>query len=823
MTSAAHPAPAAGLWGGAARVLLAEALVLPTGLAVAAFLTRRLGPEGYGLLAVAATVLAWLQWSLTSLFARTVVKFVSEAEDWRPVARAAVRLHLAGGLLLAAALWAGAPALAALFGEPALSLYLRLFALDLPLFGLAHAYRHVLVGRGAFGPRAWATAARWVTRLLVVIVLVELGLSVPGAILGSLAGSLAELALAWRGLRRLEAGARGPAQPFPLRRLWGYALPLALMALSLRLFDKLDLFALKALGAPAATAGHYSAAQNLAWLPGLFALSFSPLLLSSLTRQLAQGESAAARGLARQSLRAVLLLLPMAALAAGAAPELIALAFGPAFAPAAPLLPPLLLGALALVLLSATTAMLTALGQPALTLALTAPLLPLAALGHWLVIPRAGPLGAALVTAGLSGASALLSLVAVQRLWGVRLPRPTAARSLLVAALAFGLGAAWPASGAWLLLKLALGLVLIAAALAALGEAGGWNQDEAPHAEERRPTSELRDTSNLTRDTRPLTPESNLAPHTTHHEHPRFSVVVPTYGRPAALEGCLQGLRAQAYPPEQYEVIVVDDGSAPADHAAATALCARYGARLLAQPHAGPGRARNHGAAQARGGWLAFTDDDCRPEPGWLEALHAALARHPGAAVGGPVVNALPRNPYAAASQALIGFLHGYYNRDADDAGFLTSNNLALPAADFHALGGFDAALPLAAAEDRELCERWRGLGRRLVYAPRAVVAHAHTLTVRAFWQQHFRYGRGAHACRLARRQRGQPPAPVEPPRFYLGLARAVTRAMPPGWRALGPVLALASQAAHTLGFLYQQRRHGVERSRARAALQAPG
>ncbi|MCC7362153.1 MAG: oligosaccharide flippase family protein [Anaerolineales bacterium] len=454
------------LAGGTLQVFVAEALVLPTGFLTAAFLTRRLGPEGYGLLALASSLIAWLEWSLASILARAVVKFVAEADDWRPVATASLRAHFGLGLALAALVWLVAPAAAAVLGEPALAGYLRLFALDLPLFSLAHAHRQVLTGRGDFGGRALAAGARWVTRLFVVVLLVSLGLAVEGAILGSVTASAVELVLA---RRRAPIPWRRGGAPFAARRLWGFALPIVLMALSLRLFDKLDLFVLKARGATAAEAGLYGAAQNLAWLPGLFALSFSPLLLATLTRLRREGDRAGAARLARQALRGALWLLPPAALVVGGAPDLLRLAYGPAFAASAIVLGPLVLGGVALVLVSVSTAILTAGGRPELTFALTGPLVPLALAGVWLVAPRGGLLGAALVSGALALVSAGVCLWAVAREWGVRPARATAARVALLTAGAFAFGL-WPTPGLWLLPKLAAGIGALVPAALALGE-----------------------------------------------------------------------------------------------------------------------------------------------------------------------------------------------------------------------------------------------------------------------------------------------------------------------------------------------------------------
>jgi O-antigen/teichoic acid export membrane protein len=77
--------PGRHLVNGTVRVLLAEAVFPLTGLITAAFLTRRLGPAGYGLFTLVATVVTWVEGSLVTVFARATFKFVAEAEDWRPI------------------------------------------------------------------------------------------------------------------------------------------------------------------------------------------------------------------------------------------------------------------------------------------------------------------------------------------------------------------------------------------------------------------------------------------------------------------------------------------------------------------------------------------------------------------------------------------------------------------------------------------------------------------------------------------------------------------------------------------------------------------
>jgi GT2 family glycosyltransferase len=231
---------------------------------------------------------------------------------------------------------------------------------------------------------------------------------------------------------------------------------------------------------------------------------------------------------------------------------------------------------------------------------------------------------------------------------------------------------------------------------------------------------------------------------------------------------------------------------------------------LVAQRNGGPAKARNTGAARARGDLLVFTDDDCLPQADWLTRMAAAHRRTPEAALGGRCVNALAGNPYSSASQMLVDYLYAYDDGRPGGARFFTSNNFAVPAASFTALGGFDTRFPTAAGEDRDFCARWRHAGQALLHVPDAVVAHAHELDLQRFWIQHRNYGRAAYQFHRIRAERLQEPFRVEPLGFYLGLLRypwrrvAVSRALP-----LSALLFL-SQLANARGFLLERRHLSV-------------
>ncbi len=248
-----------------------------------------------------------------------------------------------------------------------------------------------------------------------------------------------------------------------------------------------------------------------------------------------------------------------------------------------------------------------------------------------------------------------------------------------------------------------------------------------------------------------------------------FSIIIPTYNRPAQLANCLNSLSALDYPANRFEVIVVDDGSNNPPNEVMSTFGHQFQLSILTQQNAGPAAARNSGVAHARGPFLAFTDDDCAVTPKWLKALAARFSTSPTRAIAGRTINALPHNPFAAASQTIIDLVHAYYNADPSRAQFMASNNLALHADVFHTLGGFDENF--RTSEDRDLCDRLLYRRYMLTYAPEVMVYHFHDLSLHGFWQQHFAYGRGAFRYHRSRAKRGA--GPFRPDfKFYFHLLR---------------------------------------------------
>lgn len=138
---------------------------------------------------------------------------------------------------------------------------------------------------------------------------------------------------------------------------------------------------------------------------------------------------------------------------------------------------------------------------------------------------------------------------------------------------------------------------------------------------------------------------------------PVATVAVCTRDRAASLARTLASLAAMAPPGGAFEVLVVDNASADATPRVLADFAARLPLRVAAEPRPGLAHARNRAVAAARGGWIAWTDDDVVVGRDWLAAHLRAAARRPDAALlGGRVTPVLlpPVTPWVRDNLALL-------------------------------------------------------------------------------------------------------------------------------------------------------------------------
>lgn len=120
------------------------------------------------------------------------------------------------------------------------------------------------------------------------------------------------------------------------------------------------------------------------------------------------------------------------------------------------------------------------------------------------------------------------------------------------------------------------------------------------------------------------------------------SVIVPTYGRPVYLRDALVSLLKQDFPPEWYEIIVVDNRPAGEVRQIVQELEQKWQRPIhyVDEPNVGLHNARHAGAQAAQGEILVYVDDDVIAPPDWLKAMLKPYADSQVACVGGKT---LPR------------------------------------------------------------------------------------------------------------------------------------------------------------------------------------
>lgn len=217
---------------------------------------------------------------------------------------------------------------------------------------------------------------------------------------------------------------------------------------------------------------------------------------------------------------------------------------------------------------------------------------------------------------------------------------------------------------------------------------------------------------------------------------PVISIVIPAYNAEKTLGTCLDSLEKQSIAREEYEIIVVDDGSDDSTSRTASA----YNALVIRQAHRGPGAARNNGARVARGDILLFTDADCVPTPDWVERMLECFAEPDVVGVKGT---------YRTRQRGLVArFIQQEFEdkysrtRCCHSIDFVDAYSAAYRREVFRHAGGFDEGFRLA--EDVEFSYRLAALGYRMVFQPEAVVYHNHAESIgvyvrKKFWSAYWR------------------------------------------------------------------------------------
>jgi len=190
---------------------------------------------------------------------------------------------------------------------------------------------------------------------------------------------------------------------------------------------------------------------------------------------------------------------------------------------------------------------------------------------------------------------------------------------------------------------------------------------------------------------------------------PFVSIVIPLFNEEQYVGDCISALKAQDYPRDKYEIIVIDNGSTDCS----CDIVRGFDVALFSLPNVKVGEVRNFGVAKSHGEIVVFIDSDCVAYKEWLTDGVKELENFD--AVGGLVM--LRDEPSWIERNWILKSSRDYkYQNTFSGACIFVKRNV------FDAVGGFD--IHLNSAEDSALTETLKNSGYKIAINPKLNVVH---------------------------------------------------------------------------------------------------
>jgi len=435
-----------------------------------AFLTRQLGPALFGQWRVVLSVLGWFEIVLASGITTVATMKMAENPDEVPSRSRAVYVGQAVAVVVVLVLMLAlaSPLASVLLSDPALATYIRISALDVPLYALLMAASAVLLGQHRFERQVVALMAYSATKLVAIGVLVAVGFSVPGALVGNAVASLVGFLVSFVRLPKREAAAES-LKPL-VRAMYIGAIPFLTLNLVEGVGQSADLWLVSAVVVSATAVGWYASATVLAEIPVFLFDGLARVMFPSIARAHAENDGAMSSRYAVQSVRLGIIVTVLGVgLVAGGGRQVLELLYSSAYVGAFVPLAILMVASIGRVVRLGCTQVLMVRDQRRLaivilvvTIAVELVLLPLLASS----LGVAGAAAAASLAALAGGAWAAFS---VRDLLGIR-PLYTLGRCAIAAAIVGVVLARVPLSPVAVLVAFPVGALVYAGIISLLGE-----------------------------------------------------------------------------------------------------------------------------------------------------------------------------------------------------------------------------------------------------------------------------------------------------------------------------------------------------------------
>ncbi len=212
------------------------------------------------------------------------------------------------------------------------------------------------------------------------------------------------------------------------------------------------------------------------------------------------------------------------------------------------------------------------------------------------------------------------------------------------------------------------------------------------------------------------------------------SIIIPALNEERMIARCLESIAQLDFPRNQFEVILVDNGSTDATLQIAESFTDRLNLKVLQKKGVRISALRNLGAREAQGAILAFLDADCLAPSAWLSRILELAPADRAGVLGAHYL--LPEG-----SSWVGSTWHRYHEAPmAGDVSHVPAGDLVMRRQDFLRVGGFDETIQTN--EDYELCERVRAAGMPVRAFPQIGVIHLGTAqSLRVFYRKQSWHG----------------------------------------------------------------------------------
>lgn len=201
----------------------------------------------------------------------------------------------------------------------------------------------------------------------------------------------------------------------------------------------------------------------------------------------------------------------------------------------------------------------------------------------------------------------------------------------------------------------------------------------------------------------------------------KCTLIIPAYNAEKTIAYCLDSALTQSISREEYEIIVVDDGSTDNTYE----IVKNYPVVLIQQQNQGPASARNKGAENASGNILIFTDSDCDLDRNFLEGMVSSIEQGNGIVGVQGCYKTRQKAFMAQFGQAEIETRYKIMAK-SKYIDFIGTYAAAYRKDIFLKYGGFDTGFLLASGEDTEYSYKLHRYGQKMVFNPLAFVYHQH-------------------------------------------------------------------------------------------------